>query len=204
MFWRKDNTKNMTNIIAIVAVLLAGMILMICHEISKELMYNFLNKTRKLDKKIFRIYQYIDPIGLLFCLILNTGFSKPYTQVIRGKKENLLTAITGYCTLFFLTALGLFASRIFNQFSFIQYTYWKFFIYMFLQAISVLGASMFLVNLYPLPTFNMGLIIAGKSPPKYVTLLYSDYKIKCLFIMFLIIRIIPTCSEYLYQWIAWK
>ena len=55
-------------LISLFAAFLAGCIVMILHEFPKALLYNGLNKNQDPKKKrnVYKLYQSIDPIGILF------------------------------------------------------------------------------------------------------------------------------------------
>lgn len=167
------------------ALLLAACIVMVVHELAKSIVFVVRSrKTSKEKHRIFRIYQYIDPIGLLFCLYGFAGFSKPYMYRMRDKKTNLYVGITGFCILFLLAATGLFVCRSTDQLE----------VFIVAQYTSVLSIGMLFVNLFPVSVFDMGLVIAGVAPEKFYSIIKNDYTIKMILILTVILGIIRSFS----------
>lgn len=175
--------------ITVAAILAAGSFIMIIHELVKSLVFVIRSGKEINEKhKIFRIYQYIDPIGLLFCLIGFSGFSKPYMYRMRDRKTNLYTGIAGFVTLLLLALGGVWICK----------TTASVFVFVFAQYVSVLSIGMFLVNLFPVSVFNMGLLLAGLAPEKFFGAIRNDYTIKMILIMTMLFNLIKLFSSNLF------
>lgn len=167
------------------ALLLAACIVMVVHELTKSIVFVLRNRKVSSEKyDIFKIYQYIDPIGLLFCLYGYAGFSKPYMYRMRDRKSNLYVGITGLLTLLGLAALGIFICRTSQSLP----------VFVVSQYVSVLSIGMFFVNLFPVSVFDLGLIVAGVSAEKFFSIIKNDYTIKMILVLTVILGIIRSFS----------
>ncbi len=186
----------MEQLIQIVAGLFATLLVMILHEVPKTLVYN-----RQCEKKIplsriFYLPQYIDPIGLIFCVFSWAGFSKPYRYEIKIKKNATYIGFIGLLSLLLLTItsyvvycafytgvkvdqilVGMDMSSRFN--------------YYFICYIMIISLGMFVVNLFPITAFDMGFIIAGKSLASYIRIIRADTFIKLALFIVLFTEAIP-------------
>jgi magnesium-transporting ATPase (P-type) len=188
-----------TQILKIIASFIAAAIVMILHEFPKAYAYNILSKdkNRKNKNNIYKLHHYIDPIGMLLCITNEAGFSKPYMYRIKDKKTNLILGITGFISLLVVFSISIFIVRFGLGMDANLIFYSTEPLYMILiKLISVYTARisicMFIVNLFPVSTFDMGLCIAGKSPAKYFAIIRNDYMLKMMLLMLVIFRMIPT------------
>gem|GEM_PF-6754612 len=62
---------------------------------------------------------------------------------------------------------------------------------------AILSFSMFIVNLFPVSTFDMGLCIAGKSPNKFFSIIRNDYVIKLILFFAIILEIVANISTFI-------
>lgn len=172
-------------LITIAAILGAGCFIMIVHELVKSLVFVVRSRKQSAQKhNIFRLYQYIDPIGLLFCLFGFAGFSKPYMYRMRDRKTNLYVGIAGFITLILLALSGLLVCR----------TTEHLIVFVIAQYVSVLSIGMFFVNLFPISVFDLGLIVAGTAPEKFFSIIKNDYTIKMILILTIILGLIRSFS----------
>lgn len=190
-------------IIGLIATIIAACFIMIVHELSKSIVYNMRNKAQssKTKKNIFKVQHYIDPIGLIFCITTYSGFSKPYMYRIKEKKTNLLLGITGFISLFLTFILSLFLLKMNYSNGILVYDVTKsydFFVKYFMFSLNystvLLSLTMFVVNLFPISTFDMGLLIAGRSPSKYFSIIRNDSYIKMILILAIVFDIIRSIS----------
>ena len=185
-----------------IAVLVAG-IVMVLHEFPKSLFFFCCapaEEKRKLRGKIFKLHQYIDPVGLLLSVTSCAGFSKPFMFRVRSQKKNLMMGISGFCVLIFLflsavymlrTKYGLVALQV-DEIGLWQIAEQLFWIYL-----AILSGSMFLVNLFPVSVFDMGLLIAGTSASRYFRIVQMDTVIKIILLLAIaldIIRYFTVCG----------
>lgn len=188
-----------TQIIKIIASFIAAAIVMILHEFPKAYVYNLLSKDKNAKNKnnIYKLVHYIDPIGMLLCITNVAGFSKPYMYRIKDKRTNLILGITGYISLLVVFAISIFTVRFgLGMSASLTYNITEPIYMILLKFIAVYTARisicMFIVNLFPISTFDMGLCIAGKSPAKYFAIIRNDYMLKMMLLMLVIFRLIPT------------
>jgi hypothetical protein len=164
---------------------LASAFVMIVHEIVKSFVFVFRSPHKlKGEGDIFRLYHYIDPIGMLFCLYGYSGFSKPYMYRMRDRKTNLYVGILGFVTLILLALAGVILGNM------IPYVFPAH----FAQYVCVVSIGMFFANLFPISVFDLGLIIAGLSPEKFVSIIKNDYVIKTIFVLTVFIGVIRYFS----------
>lgn len=188
-------------LIELAAFVLATIVVMILHELVKTIVFSIFYKAKGNKIHIWKLYQYIDPIGLIFFITTNGGFSKPYMLRIKEKRTNLLLGIVGFSTLLILSIVSIttFVSLFQNNFVLNNdgsiFLNIKGFPSAFLYYLCISSLGMFLVNLFPISTFDMGLLIAGNSPSKYFSIIKNDFLIKMILIIALFIGVISTLIE---------
>lgn len=200
-------------VLSVGGALIAGIIVMILHELPKSIIYyirsrsewkeqpNYKHKVRSTWKDILKIWKYIDPIGLLLCVTTYSGFSKPYMYRMKDKNTNKIAGVAGF---FVLLAIAV-TSMILLKVNFVSYDAEKmivsqgvstrlisFYIIYFMAFISI---NMILVNLIPISTFDIGLLIAGFSPSKYFSIIRNDHYIKMVLIFTVVLGVISTIGS---------
>lgn len=187
-------------LIRLFSALVAGALVMILHEFPKAFIFSKLKSGKdSRHYNIYKLYQYIDPIGLLLCVTSQTGFSKPYMYRIKDKKANFILGITGYISLFltFSASVALLRFKYGNKSS-LYYSgnipFFELMVQFVLVYIALISISMFLVNLFPISTFDMGLCIAGISPARYFVIIRNDYLIKVILLVVIIMNFISSFS----------
>lgn len=185
--------------------LLSGIVIMILHELPKSIVYSKLS--HKKDISIWKLFQYIDPIGLIFCVTTYAGFSRPYMYRIKEKKTNFILGITGFLSLFFVFSVSIvvlrtcFTTGVTNlKFTSVDTTV-TILSYLFWYFCALLSCGMIFVNLFPISTFDLGLLVAGKSPSRYFSIIRGDYMIKMLLALSLLLGIINLFSRYIIQFL---
>ncbi len=188
-------------LIRLFAAFIAGGIVMILHEFPKAYIYNRLNPNQDPNRKhnIYKLHHYIDPVGIILCITNQAGFSKPYMYRIKDKKTNLILGITGLLSLLIIfiasTAFMRFVIGINSNLNYSSTINSFELIFQFILAhIALISISMFIVNLFPISTFDMGLCIAGKSPAKYFLIIKNDYFIKIILILSIMFQLITSFS----------
>lgn len=190
----------LNQLIQVILLALASSIVMVMHELPKAMIYaKIYNKNRQYNKRnIYALYQYIDPIGLVFCITNMTGFSKPYVYRLNDKKMNKTLGITGFISLLFIfiISVGLinflgvkYLNLTVEEVSLSDNLFLSFTIYM-----ALISLGMFLVNLFPIANFNMGLIIASISSDNYYSIIKNDYFIKMILILFMLFGVFNTIT----------
>ncbi len=188
-------------LLEVVVCLIAAALLMILHELFKAVVYMIIRghkQSDNIDKKgIWKIFRYIDPLGLLLSVTCYVPVSKPYMFRIRDRKTNFIIGISGFIILIiiFFSSAGM-----------------KHYIYgdsqsivialngdwlqkagiLFWQYMQMLCFDYFIVNLFPVSTFDMGLVIAGVSPGNYLGIIKADTAIKLILMLALILDLINT------------
>lgn len=183
------------------SALIAGALVMILHEFPKAYLFNKLNPNQDPKRKvhIYKLHQYIDPIGLLLCVTNQAGFSKPYMYRIKDRRTNRVLGITGFVTLLLLffgsVALIRFRFGIRSELYYPEnISFFELMLQFILVYIALISISMFLVNLFPISTFDMGLCIAGVSPARYFVIIHNDYFIKMILLLVIMFNFISSFS----------
>ena len=104
--------------------------------------------------------------------------SKPYMFRIRDKVTNRIIGIVGFIYLAVITCVS---------FMMMKYGNWG---SVFWQYMTVLAADYFVVNLFPVSTFDIGLVIAGFSSKYYLKAIKSDTAIKLILMLTLFLDVI--------------
>jgi hypothetical protein len=188
-------------LIRLLSALIAGGLVMILHEFPKAYIYNRLNPIQDSKRKtnIYKLHHYIDPIGILLCITNQTGFSKPYMYRIKDRRTNFILGTTGLISLLviFLSSMAVlrFGIGINSNLNYSEtISIFELILQFILVYIALISISMFLVNLFPISTFDMGLCIAGKSPSKYFVIVRNDYFIKMVLLLVILFQVITTFS----------
>lgn len=193
----------------LVASLCAGVFVMILHELPKAILYRRLKhrygkeEDKKFENRINPVH-FVDPIGLIFCVIYGIGFSKPYYYRMKEKKWNQWLGITGLLSLmlqfFIVVAILKFGFQmnssltLYGDFS----IYYEFLMY-FLSSYAIISIGMLITNLFPLISSDMSLLVAANQPVKFVTLLRSDYVIKMAWMFLLLIGIMTSMCNAVFE-----
>ncbi|MDF2800344.1 MAG: hypothetical protein K0S61_247 [Anaerocolumna sp.] len=188
-------------LIRILAAFLAGVIVMIIHEFPKAYLYNKINPKQGNQRKrnIYKLHHYIDPIGMVLCITNQAGFSKPYMYRIKDKKTNIYMGTLGLFTLLMVFTismsilhfgLGITADLRLPE----NIGTFNLIFQVTLVHIALISLSMFIVNLFPIATFDMGLCIAGVSTSKYFTIIKNDYFIKIMVILVIMFQFVTSFS----------
>lgn len=185
--------------VEILVCIFCAALLMVYHELLKAAVYVVLRKKqgiyKKPSSKVLWIWKYIDPIGLIFSVCCFVPISKPHMFRIRDKKTNLILGLVGFMSLIFAFVGSVVCLHIFygglegikaNADSDMLYKIGKLF-WLFL---AMLSFNMFIANMFPVSTFDMGLIIAGFSSRHYLQIIKSDSHIKLIFLLTLFLDLI--------------
>ena len=186
----------MESLIRLVASLFAALLIMIIHEIPKTLVYNYQSEKKVSLSRVFYLPQYIDPIGLIFCMFSLAGFSKSYRYELKVKKNATYIGLVGLLTLLFCTILAYFLYRYFYtgvkvEQILVDMDLSSRFNYYCISYFLLISFGMFIVNLFPIASFDMGLIIAGKSLASFIQIIRADTFIKLAVFVVLFTEVIP-------------
>lgn len=204
-------------IILIIASLCAGIMIMILHELPKAMLYYFSQskiniETKKEEKtpnnvpeqKIWKLHNYIDPIGLLLCVTLHVGFSKPYYYRIRYKKLSKMLGTVGLLSLLiqFLTSCAV-LRFVFHMDSRLlipmNATFLHEFLIYFISIYAIISLSMLITNLFPILAFDMGLFVAASSPLKFYSIIRMDYLVKMVWLFTVLVGVINSITEIIFN-----
>lgn len=198
------------NLILLATSLIAGVTCMILHEVPKVMLYRRYIRKNSIEELMITTYgklnpvHFIDPIGLLFCIMFRIGFSKPSYYRMKDKDLNCKLAIAGLLSLLvqFLSLVsvlrfgfGMDAKlSIPSNSSFL----FEFFIY-FLASYAIICIGMLITNLFPLLSTDMAWLLTSQSPMKFIVLLKSDFLVKMVWLLLVILGVLPGISIMIFQ-----
>ena len=187
-------------ILEIVICLVASVLLMVLHELFKAVIFVLLrvkenNKQIIKRRGIWKLWRYIDPVGLVLAVTCYVPVSKPFMFRIRDKKTNLIIGISGLvflAVIFFgsVQMLHIIYGTNANAAAALNSSGNRRAGILFWQYMQMLSFDYFIVNLFPVSTFDMGHIIAGKSARIYLGIIKADTQIKLLLILTLFLNLI--------------
>ncbi|MBR1742683.1 MAG: hypothetical protein IJ733_12625 [Lachnospiraceae bacterium] len=191
-----------------VICILAAITLMIVHELAKILVYMGLQKKagnkKKYHHSIWAVYRYIDPIGVILSVTSQVVLSKPFMFRIQNKKYNRILGCTGFLVLFLsffgsiyaikMHAFGVSGMNIVANAGFFNRAGG-----LYIQYMALLSVGMFLTNLFPVSTFDMGLLIAGFSSKKYLGIIKMDSVIKLIYVLALLVDLFYFSAYKIFQ-----
>ena len=170
----------------------AAALLMIVHELSKAIVYTCIQRywknSRVYSHSIWEVHRYLDPVGIILSMTSSVAFSRPFMFRIQDKKVNRILGITGFLVIIlcFGGSMAALKCHVFGvsglQTLEGQGTAAKI-ITLFIQYIAIVSFGMFCTNLFPVSTFDMGLLIAGYSSQKYLAIIKMDAVIKVIFMV---------------------
>lgn len=179
---------------------IVAIVVMIVHELPKAIL--FLITTRGEEHKRIKmhackLHRYIDPIGLLLSVVSYAGFSKPLMLRVRSQKKNLAMGITGLLTLGCLFAIAVSCLKLHYHMEQLEVSavgVTKIAEQLFFIYLAMLSGSMFLVNLFPVSVFDMGMVVAGISARNYLNIIKNDTFLKGILIFAIAIGMIRFFS----------
>lgn len=191
----------MEKLLYIIITLVSGILLMIVHELVKNIVYYNIKKRdgAKVDKKIFYLWKYIDLVGLITTLAMYTPFSKQYRYTISNKKTAFWVGFTGLLSLIIIFLICIITLRC-NFEDYISATKLidthsiRYYSYLVLVNLSMLSMSMLLVNIFPITCFDMGLLILGTNSKNRGSIVIFDGYLKLLFFFMTVLRVFLNAS----------
>ena len=153
-------------------------------------------------KKILKVQNYIDPIGLILMLVCYAGFSKPFMFHVRDRKKNLCMGILGFFTLFLIFFLSVAVLKYqygLERLGVTQEGYYAISCQLFWIYTTVFSGTMILVNLFPVSVFDMGLLVAGSSARNYLRMLSRDTYVKIIMMLCIVVGMLRSIVFYLIE-----
>lgn len=185
----------MNKLIYIVITLVSGILLMIIHELPKNIAYYIIRckEGKKKPKNLFYFWKNIDPVGIITTIAMYTPFSKQYKYTISNKKTSLTLGITGLTTLIITQISSIVVLKIFFKDYLLQQDIvtqgTNYYIYLVVLNFSILCMTMILVNLFPVTCFDMGLILLGSNSKHRGTVIVFDGILKLIFFFMVVLRV---------------
>lgn len=189
----------MIKAIELVIAVCIAIFVMIVHELAKAVAYVIFDQSKTDKRDILKVRQYIDPIGLLFCITMKAGFSKTYPYRLKNRAVISNVAMTGFVVLILLMATGITGYRIMvgqmDSIALLESTsYGMISCYLAFYYLTLYSTGMLLINLFPIATFNMGLLIASHSPAKFMLVIQHDYALKVVLLFAVLFQVIKNIS----------
>lgn len=201
----------------IMAAFIAGIFVMILHELPKSILYCIKGfhdlkdepdlhwRVKKMGKDIFKLWKYIDPIGLLLCVTTYTGFSKPYMYRMKDKGMNRLAGMLGFLTLICIAGINILYLR--KNFALLytgavlvsEETLFRVVSFYFCYFVAYISINMFFINLIPISTFDLGLLIAGFAPKRYFSIIKNDHYFKIVILIVTVFGVISMIGSFLME-----
>ena len=187
----------------ILVAIIAAILVMIVHDFTKAISYLCYVKiyNKKYNKNlicpgVFKLYRYIDPVGLVLAVTNYTAFSKPYPYIIKSKKAALIIGILGYLSIGILFILAIVGHNYILPV--VQlHEYAIFILHGLLEFIAYFSIMMFIANLFPIVSFDMSLLISALSPINYVKLYKFDLFYKLSFIVLSLLGVFTVAGVYI-------
>ena len=186
----------MATIIVILIKLIAGMLVMLIHEVPKSIVSHYvMHPIYRASNKINRSFlKYIDPIGLIFFALANIGWQKPahYNTSKYREKENgvLAVALTGYLSnLAVMVILVPIHINVDMPNYLTQFVFWMIYF----------NFGMVIINLLPVPPLEMTNLLYFFSPELCFKVIKNQRMIQIVFIFLLALGIIPMMVSALFS-----
>lgn len=178
----------MNILISMAIKILSAIIVVIVHEVPKSLVAHLLlHPIYKAKNKInTNVLKYVDPIGLIMFIFSGAGWQKPAEYKItyfRDKQKAVLSvALTGLLSnLVFMIILMPLSHYNMNGY-----------LATFITYLIIYNFSITIINLLPVPPFDMSKIIYFFSPNAYFRLIQNERLIHVIFLLLFAMQIIPT------------
>ena len=172
-------------------------LIMMLHEFPKSLIFAIRSQVGlKEHLSVFRIWRYIDPIGMVFSVLFYAPISRPYMFRVSKKETNFLLGCTGFLTLFLIYGLSIFVLRYeygglsgIEQMPVDKITLHLIFA-VFWQYVALLSAGMIITNLFPVSTFDLGLLVARISPHGFFWIIKADGLVKMILLLAMLLHLV--------------
>lgn len=193
----------------LICIIVAALV-MVVHELTKSIVYLCVRKVQgrkaSQNNSILAVWRYIDPLGILMSVTCFVPFSKPHLFRIRDKKTNMILGITGFLVLLllFISSIAILMMDAFGiSEKLAAGDFMAKVISLFWQYVAMLSFDMFIANMFPISTFDIGLVIAGISSKHYLQIIKADSVIKLIFILALMSGVIHFGCIKLLKLILW-
>lgn len=183
----------------IVAILIASSCVMILHELPKSVMYIITGRhCLKEDRRhIFKLNQYIDPIGLILFLVCHAGASRPYPYRLKESDTNVAIGMTGFLSLAIMIVGGValynYLLMNFPVFYNVGTEQPMLFVIIKMSWYFIYASiALLIVNLFPIATSDMFLLIVAAAPHNLMKFLKYESLIKVALMMCMIFNYIQS------------
>lgn len=187
--------------------LLAAAVLMVLHEGIKVLAYAaYKGKEAKWKASPWKFWRYIDPVGLILSLTSAAPVSKPFFFRIYDKKTNRILGFSGFLLLIAvfvgsMSVLCFFYGGMEGLTRLEIAGWWQKVPPLFFQYLALMSFGMLAANLFPISTFDMGLVIAGYSSKAYLNIVKADGVIKMILLLALLLDMVRYAGLRIMIWI---
>lgn len=183
-------------LISLLIKFICAVIVVMVHEVPKVIVANYLMHPIHRGKNTISIkpLECIDPIGVIMFMFMHVGWQKPIefnAKEFKDRKLGLMAlGLTGLLSNILLLTIAIpILIAIPNSNTYLQVFF--FYLMYFSLVITV-------INLLPVPPFDMTKIIYAISPTNYFKIIQFEKVIQVVFILLLIIGVIPNIINVFY------
>ncbi|GKX30155.1 peptidase M50 [Vallitalea longa] len=180
-------------LIDIVISFVCAVIVVCVHEYPRIICYKYLVHPlyKKETKVSFNPIKYMDPFGIISFVFLGVGWQKPFsfnTGRLRDKKKGLIsiTLIGLLCNLLMMTIMIPIYFAVRGQNGYLDG---------FISSLMVYNLAIVIVNVLPVPPFDMVKIIQALNPQTYFKFVQYEKVIQALFILVLAAGVLSSITE---------
>lgn len=179
-------------IVPLILSFIAAIVAMLVHEVPKYYVSLTLLHPiyRKRNDGKLNLLRFIDPIGLILFMFTYIGWQKPgeYNPARFKEKERSLfvIAVSGYIS----SLLVIFAMIPLFIYSKSMMTFGYYIVPELVYKIILFSFSILVINLLPIPPFNMAKIIYAFNPNAYFKLIQNERTIHAVFILLIAFNIL--------------
>ncbi|MCT4544120.1 MAG: site-2 protease family protein [Vallitalea sp.] len=184
-------------LINLIIKFLCAVIVICVHEYPRMIVYKALvHPLYKREAKIsFNPLRYMDPFGMICFVFLNVGWQKPFTfntGRLRDKNKGLISiSLIGIlCNLLLMAILIPILINVYNVNDYLTN---------FLKYLIVYNLAIVIVNLLPVPPFDMVKIIQAINPQTYFKFIQYEKIIQAVFIFLLASNVITKIIVIVYR-----
>lgn len=182
-------------IVTLIIQALAGILAMWVHEVPKYYVGRLLTHPvyKQQEKTKLNLLKMIDPIGLILMVFMGIGWQMPIkmraNRFKNKEKGYLILASIGYLSsLIMVFAFGPLLRYYMLNGSIAQWQpgSWQNYLIIGLYAFVRYNVVIFVINLLPIPPFDMAKVIYSFSPTAYFKIIQNERMIQSFFVLFLI------------------
>ncbi len=186
-------------LIILIINFICGVIVSVWHEFTKNIASYFLTAPffREKNFKFISPIKYIDPIGMVLFTFspYATGWQKPYnydaSKFIHREKDRLVLGLVGQMSTFLLIVL------LIPIYKFVQVAYDIDLLLVFIGTLIRFNGVILVVNLLPIPPFDMSGVIHALKPVTYNKVMKNEHYLHSLFLFIVAVGLLTIMTEFI-------